>query len=541
MIAVALLAANATAALGAQGVSYAQPAHSLAMPFDVTEGRVSFLYVSRVDQQTDRETMLATHWAFWSDSGDLLAESIVCLGENETIVVDPLAIASRTPDGATIGEAVSLRGQRGFATATGYAGTQECAGGGDERPIDGSLVGGFTLADIASGSAFGHDAIGFGLSANGSYVDIPVGSLPGRGTLSEVGFQMLRPDSLDFSVLILLGLREQAGSERFPAELGPLRAVQASSTAISALGESVPLRDIRFSGAHFAQLDRNGLIPDATAIGSASLLVLSDPRSDGAHVGGADRGSDSWIFGLLGQAIGQFGTSTRARFGREVPPTGIVPAPQSTPAPTPSPTRAPSPTTTPRPGSTPTPSPSARPTPSLTPIFAGTPSPPANPAPTPGATPVTAPPPTPSFSPPVPTTTAARSACVGNSIVLDVRVSASAPFSGIDVTLPYRSNVLTLPGAGNSPSVLGRIEWSGMSASALFAANHTDASLRLAGAELGPDASTAVTARITFDCTDGGYTMEDIPGCTAQAFLANGSPAPATCGVSVAAGSAATM
>lgn len=519
-----------------EGVGYTEPAHSLVMPFDLSEGRVSFLYASRVD---GRDGTIATHWTYWSDSAELLAEAVVCLAPRKTVVVDPRAVVSVGPSGSPIGAPQSLAGKRGFATATAYDGAAEC-GAEDGRPLDGVLAGGFTLADIESGSAFGHDALGFGRSPDGSHVDLPIFAFSKLGALERMALQMFTPATLDFSVLILLGLHENAGTDRFPGEIGPLRSVRVKTAAVSQVGSSVPLNDLAFSGATFSGADE--LIPANASIGGSSLLLLTDMRAAGDLVGGTDRGDDSWVVGLLGQGIGAFGTSTRARYPGEIPDDGFLPIPRTTPTPvlatiTPQPNTSPTPSPlapTPRPGATATPGPTS---------IGATPTPRPSPRPTPGPTSIV-PPPTPGPPPatvtPLPTPTPASTpaptaavACPGGRLALDVRLSAAQSVAGASIVLSYAPSAMSIPGGGNAASVLERIAWSGLGPNTLRMANDQGQTMRLAFVATAGAAASQPTARVDFDCAGTSVPATAIPTCSAAAVATDGSSLAASCVVRV--------
>src|SRR5512147_2839164 len=70
-------------------VTTLEPAVALVMPFDVTDGRASFELVSRIGGES--QDPLATHWSFWSESCDHLADVFICLTPRDTVVVDPTA------------------------------------------------------------------------------------------------------------------------------------------------------------------------------------------------------------------------------------------------------------------------------------------------------------------------------------------------------------------------------------------------------------------------------------------------------------------
>lgn len=54
-----------------------EPAVALVMPFNVTEGRASFELVSRSGGEDSNP--IATHWSYWSESADHVADVFICL------------------------------------------------------------------------------------------------------------------------------------------------------------------------------------------------------------------------------------------------------------------------------------------------------------------------------------------------------------------------------------------------------------------------------------------------------------------------------
>lgn len=498
VIALASWIASAGEGGAAEAPGYTQPAHALVMPFDATEGRVSFLQVSRVD---DGELPIAAHWVFWSDRGVRTAEFVLCLSPGETSVVDPRAL----PGG---GDISSVDGERGFASVSAYAGATEC--GSDDGPaVDGALAGSFTLADLSSGAAFGHDALGFARSADRGHVDLPADPVGN----SEVLVQTFAPDDLDFSVLVLLGLREGAGTQRFSGELGPLQDIRANASVITSFGRSRKLMDVAFSGALFVPFDETGLSLRGGVVPSSALLSLSNLSAGGRPVSRDPGDGNSRVFGLLGQSIGAFGTSTRLRTRGAIPRQGVVPAPR----PTETPRRA-----TPLPGVTPTPPlGTATPDPLVTPVTAptGTTTPP------PTATPILPPPTatpvwlaTPSPSPtPSPTETGQPSySCPANRRVFDVRVVASVPMGGAEVRLDYPPS-LSIPGSAQAASVQDRLSWKMLPAGAVHAANDQDGTLRVGFVDVGEPGAREVILRISFDCVGGSVPVRDVPTCSAAA------------------------
>ena len=88
-----------------------EPAVALIMPFDVTDGQASFQIVSRIGGESSDP--LATHWSFWSESCDHLADVFICLTPRDTVVVDPTALQGQVQIGqenTNTGPVINLSG-----------------------------------------------------------------------------------------------------------------------------------------------------------------------------------------------------------------------------------------------------------------------------------------------------------------------------------------------------------------------------------------------------------------------------------------------
>ena len=98
-------------------VTTMEPAVALIMPFDVTDGRASFELVSRIGGEDSDP--IATHWSFWSESCDHLADVFICLTPRDTVVVDPTALQGQIQNGqenVNTGPVINLTGEKGFVT-----------------------------------------------------------------------------------------------------------------------------------------------------------------------------------------------------------------------------------------------------------------------------------------------------------------------------------------------------------------------------------------------------------------------------------------
>lgn len=197
--------------------------------------------------------------------------------------------------------------------------------------MDDTLVGSFTIADIATNAAFGGDATGFRLDPDGSRIELP------DLTLAQIDLQTFDPATLEQSAIILLGLAESSGNGRGAAvELGPLTGVQSAAELFDNLEVRLSLPGVQFSCALFGPIVGT-LIPPTIEPRSSRFVRLLHPRAGGAPIGG-----DTWLIGFHGQAVGPYGTSSSGRHVVfDLPPT---PTPTPQPTPTVGPTGASTPT-----------------------------------------------------------------------------------------------------------------------------------------------------------------------------------------------------
>ena len=66
---------------------------------------------------------MATHWSFWSESCDHLADVFICLTPRDTVVVDPTALQGQIQNGqdnTNTGPVINLSGEKGFVTVTAF-------------------------------------------------------------------------------------------------------------------------------------------------------------------------------------------------------------------------------------------------------------------------------------------------------------------------------------------------------------------------------------------------------------------------------------
>ena len=169
-------AGTSSAILGDDGYSYTQPGAELVMPFDATEGKSSFLLVSNIaGTSSSGGAQVTTHWTFWSENCDELADFSICLTLNDTVVVDPTNARSLTAGNQEQGPLINLTGKKGIVTVTAYETDPTCADFHANGAVltDDALVGTFTFADTNVGYSFGNDAFGLGLNDAGTAVDDP--------------------------------------------------------------------------------------------------------------------------------------------------------------------------------------------------------------------------------------------------------------------------------------------------------------------------------------------------------------------------------
>lgn len=368
---VGIVASDAAGLVDDLQTSQTQPAAALVGPFDVTEEHASFIEVSNIAADE-----VVTHWVFWSDSCEHLVDVWICLTPRDTVVVDPRAISSIDERNDRVGPGVDLSGQRGSVIVTAYAPGASCRAPADEVIVDDSIVGAFTIADTNTAAAFGGDMVGFGLDEVDDYVDLP------DMELQRLDVQTFNPTTLGDTTIALLALAESSG------ELQPLVGVRSQTIFFDTLEVPTSLPDVEVSCSLIGSIFET-LLPPTITPNSSGFVRLLHPRTNDGPIG-----HDTWLVGLYGQSVGNYGSGLRMKYPVLSPtpiPTGspIVP-----PTPTPQPSLVPPPTFVPPPSPTPIPTGS--------PIVPPTPTPPGTPTPVPTNTPNTTP--TPDASPtPVPT------------------------------------------------------------------------------------------------------------------------------------------
>jgi hypothetical protein len=276
--------------------SLTQPAAELVMPFDATDGKASFLLVSNPDAVSSSSSQISTHWIFWGQNCRELADVSMCLTLNDTVVVDPRDIQGLGPDNERLGPVVNLDGERGIVTVVAYETDEDCNPFFRTGSVlkDSAIVGTFTIADTTDNYSFGNDA--FGLFLDGNAVALPDGD-----DVDRFALQAINPETVDASLVILAHL----------AENGPIVTPTSSQARFFAsfydnLEVNTSLPDVTVGCPIFRTIVGGGqpLIPDFVTVASSGILSLTPtPLLD----------DDTYLFGIVGQAVGTFGASSRIK------------------------------------------------------------------------------------------------------------------------------------------------------------------------------------------------------------------------------------
>ncbi len=313
-LAVGVLSASAGHALIDDAyTSYTQPANALVMPFDATDGHESFLLVSNTNGTSSGIAGVTTHWAFWSENCDHLADFSICLTLNDTVVVDPRNMSAIDVGNNPIGPSIDLSGERGLVVVTAYETDDVCSDSSvlGNIPVDDAIVGTYTLANTGTNSAFGGDAIGLGLNASGSYTELP------QGFTNAIDIQTFRPDVLEDSNVILLSLAERSGNgATADIEVGPnVSTIKAAVTIYDTLEIATSLPDVRIKCVEFLSVipSENSLIPNTVTVTSSGFLRL---WNFSPSIGGD---SARFVYAVHGQAVGQFGGSSNGKYSVQLP------------------------------------------------------------------------------------------------------------------------------------------------------------------------------------------------------------------------------
>jgi hypothetical protein len=194
------------------------------MPWDLTSTFESFAQITNTSS-----TNVVTHWVYWSNSCDKMADVTVCLTPDGGHVMDASAVTNAIwVDGESQnrGDPVNLRAAA-MARGVEPAGTLyvsafqampgdflDCLSTGSLVPE--SLIGRWATADPDTSVSAGGNAQGFGLSPDVSRCDLP------DLTLGAITVQTFAPVNLSTSAITLFVTEENAGDDSsFPGELGP--------------------------------------------------------------------------------------------------------------------------------------------------------------------------------------------------------------------------------------------------------------------------------------------------------------------------------
>jgi len=315
-VALACWAAAAEAELGGT-VTHTEPAGALVMPFDVTSGKASFEEVIR-SGATQVPGSIATHWAYWAADCSHLADVVICLTPNDTIVVDPTAlqnVVQGTGETVGAGPTVDLSGSRGMLTVTAYQtdnGPQghDCRIASPLTPLNNVLVGSWTIANTKTNAGYGGDAIGF--TTNGVFPDPAI--------LADGGLRIptLDPESLTDSQVIVIPVKFPGGNGQYTnTELGPLSKVTCDNAFVDNLENSSSLPNVTFKCVGFNPIatlaGQTGgdppIIPPTFNLTSSGYVHFRNCRTSKGILG-----SKKFIFAFHTQAVGPFGTVVSGKY-----------------------------------------------------------------------------------------------------------------------------------------------------------------------------------------------------------------------------------
>jgi hypothetical protein len=264
------------------------PDANLVMPFDASTNHNTFFSISNVDS-----TQVTNTWVFYDESGQTLAQVDRDIpGNGGTDIVDPLSVRTRSIDSSgqiTEGNPQSLAGLRGFVVVQGP---------GDN--ID-RLMGNFTIANLATGSAFGANATGLGAI----------------GTIQQANFVLgttFNPTTLQDSELIIVSLNIPNITSLTNGAAPPAgQALMIVSISLDSNSGQLASGDFSVVGsALFSSLP--DLFP-GTSLNSSATISATATEGPGYMNTSFDVDSDSdlGIIGWYGEAVGQFGAAQSLR------------------------------------------------------------------------------------------------------------------------------------------------------------------------------------------------------------------------------------
>jgi hypothetical protein len=294
------------------------PEDVLAMPFDVTEGKSTLQEVSARGEPIGGVT---THWSYWSERGEHLADVFICLGDGATVVVNPQRLQSQHANGNKVGPIIDLTGERGVTLVSTYVASppQSCAVSltdPDFDVVEKQLVGSWTIANHGTGVSFGGDPIGLQVT------DLPDPSLLEDG---PIRVQSLRAPALVDSEVILIALESspESGNGLFlGTEFGPVPRglgmpgnprVCCNASFTDDLSNAISVPDVCFQGVGFRPLTANAaevgetpIIPGSVTLSSAVTLRLEHCISrdgDGTQVPLGSGDFRQFLFVFHGHAV----------------------------------------------------------------------------------------------------------------------------------------------------------------------------------------------------------------------------------------------
>lgn len=316
-------------------ITFTEPAETLVMPFDTTTGKESYQIVSRIG---GGDSVVATHWSYWAKDCRHLADVLICMTRRDTVVVDPRSLQGEFQTATAnekTGPVINLSGEKGMVVVTAFTASlasseqRECVIDDPTAVLADQIVGSWTIANSATSSAFGHDAIGM---STANFPDAAT-FLGDSSTRLPLFVQTFNPDSLEDSEVIIITTEfsEFSGSGRFQgAEIGPISfggspKVCCDATFIDNLEVPTSLPDVCFDCVGFAPIAESvaeegevSLIPPTTAIQSSGLLELTnctvDDPEDSPTTSIGESSQTQFLFVFHGQAVGPFGTVASGKY-----------------------------------------------------------------------------------------------------------------------------------------------------------------------------------------------------------------------------------
>jgi hypothetical protein len=331
---------TAQAQLQGDDVTMLDPAVTLIMPFDVSENHASFQLVSRISGTTSGP--VATHWSYWSESCDHLADVFICLTPKDTVVVDPTALQGQVQVGGeniNTGPVVNLSGTKGFVTVTAFSfleGSQACVVDDPSTASDEpSLVGSWVIANTVSNAAYGNNAIGLPTADNLPDASSVFAALDSPSDSQGLFVQTFDPTSLNDSAVYFIGVSVANGNGAFAAsEIGPIPAGLSGGHAAECDAEYCDNKEnctsinnllldcstsLKIADNDALGNDPNSIIPKFVAADTAGFIRLTNcviGTADGVgSIGDGDSNDqEAFIFAFHGMAVGPFGTAVSGKY-----------------------------------------------------------------------------------------------------------------------------------------------------------------------------------------------------------------------------------